>query len=75
MNGRIGEKFERVGTQNVVPGRRVIRTDEVACVGGPHSHDRQQPVIELILEGDVVMAIDVTCSCGEKTRLWCSYEQ
>ena len=74
MNGRIVEKFERDGTHNVVPGRRVIRTDEVACVGGPHSHDQQQPVIELIHDGDVITAIDVTCSCGETIRLWCSYE-
>jgi hypothetical protein len=74
MNGRTVEQFARTGTQNVVPGSRVVRTSEVACVGVPHSHERSQPVIELVREGDVVTAIDVTCSCGETIRLWCSYE-
>ena len=74
MSDRIVQKFVRDGTHSVVPGRRVVRTDEVTCVGIPHSHDRQQPVIELIRDGEVVTAIDVTCSCGETIRLWCSYE-
>jgi len=75
MNGHIVEKCVRDGTHSVVPGSRVVRTNEVACVGSPHSHERQQPVLELIREGEVITAIDVTCSCGEKIRLWCSYEQ
>jgi hypothetical protein len=74
MNGRLVEKFVRDETRNVVPGSRVVSSGEVTCVGVPHAHERQQPVIELIREGDVVTAIDVTCSCGEKLRLWCSYE-
>lgn len=74
MNGRSATTSSRDGSQSIVPGGRVVRTSEVTCVGVPHSHDRQQPTVELIREGDVVTAIDVTCACGGKVRLWCSYE-
>lgn len=58
----------------IVPGSRVRRSDEVAPIGGPHSHEGSEPVVELVKDGDVVQAIDVTCRCGHKMRVWCSYE-
>ena len=32
-----------------------------------------QPQIELIREGDVIKAIDVLCTCGQRMRLHCVY--
>lgn len=59
----------------VIPGDRVVRSHDVVQVGGrPHLKHDGTASVELITEGDVVKAIDVTCSCGQKIRLWCSYE-
>jgi hypothetical protein len=73
MTGRIPEKFTRESALSVLPGHRVVQATETARVGSSHSHASSQPTIELIREGDLVKAIDVTCSCGEKMRIWCSY--
>lgn len=73
MTGRIPEKFVREFSDAIVPSHRVVQTNEVARVGSSHVHGGAQPTVELIREGDVVKAIDVTCSCGEKIRIWCSY--
>ena len=75
----MSEKIERAFVRDiahsvVVPGNRVVRSAEVARVGGrPNAHDGS-PIIELVTEANVVRAIDVTCSCGQKMRLWCSYD-
>lgn len=74
MQGGIVEKFVRGGVHNVVPGNHVVRSGGVANGGGSPAHGHAAPTIELLREGDVVQAIDVTCSCGETIRLWCSYE-
>ena len=59
----------------VVPGNRVIRSTELAHVGGPHlATHTDMPKVDLVIEANIVRAIDVTCSCGKKFRIWCSYE-
>lgn len=66
----------------VVPGSRVIRSAELAYVGGrpatttlPSCNSSHgTPAVELVTEADIVRAIDVTCACGNKIRIWCSYE-
>ena len=67
----------------VVPGNRVIRSAELAYVGGrpatttlptPNATNQGNPTVELVTEADIVRAIDVTCACGKKIRIWCSYE-
>ena len=35
---------------------------------------RTEPRIELIYDGDVVRALEVICSCGERIRIRCDYE-
>lgn len=75
MTGRSTERFVRDVPQAVVPGHRVVQAAEVARVGNANAHSVVQPTIELIRDGELVKAIDVTCSCGEKMRLWCSYEE
>ena len=59
----------------VVPASRVIRSSEVAHVGGRPTSAKGTPKIELIKEDEIVRAIDVICECGQKIRLWCSYEE
>jgi hypothetical protein len=67
-------------TRGVVPGRKVLIEDGPAAVviAPPRLHAPHAPVaaprIELVREGDVIRAIEVTCSCGEKIRLHCVYE-
>ena len=66
----------------VVPGSRVIRSAELAYVGGRPAAttlpscqtNHATPTVELVTEAGIVRAIDVTCACGNKIRIWCSYE-
>lgn len=75
MSDRVSRIFERDPANSVVvPGSRVIRSAEVAHVGGRPEISTHVPSIELVTEANIVRAIDVTCACGEKMRLWCSYE-
>ena len=52
---RTAEKASRDLSQSIVPGHRVIQTAEVARVGGPQVHANEEPTVELIREGDVVL--------------------
>jgi hypothetical protein len=75
MSDRIPKVYERsISHSAVVPGSRVVRSAEVAHVGGRHELHNSNPTIELVTEGNIVRAIDVTCPCGQKVRVWCSYE-
>lgn len=58
----------------IVPGSRVRQSAEVAPVGVPQPAEPEAPTVELIKDGDLVRAIDVTCRCGHKMRVWCAYE-
>ena len=58
----------------IVPGSRVRQSSELAPVGLPRQVDEHGATVELVKEGDLVRAIDVTCACGQKTRVWCVYE-
>lgn len=76
MTARATDKSGRDLPHSVLPGHRVIQTTETARVGSSHVHPRTvggQPKVELVRDGDIVKAIDVTCSCGEQIRIWCSY--
>ncbi|WP_040591595.1 hypothetical protein [Schlesneria paludicola] len=75
MSERITRAFVRDIVQSaVVPGNRVVRSTELAHVGGRHASHNETASIELVKENDIVRAIDVTCACGQKMRIWCSYE-
>jgi hypothetical protein len=66
--------------RGVVPGRKVTLEGGPAAVviAPPRLHAPHAPAavpqIELIREGDVIRAIEVTCTCGEKIRLHCEYQ-
>lgn len=69
-----GESHRHV--RAVIPARAVRAAREEASSG-----ERQQaaaapagPKVELVREGGVIRAIDVTCTCGERLRIVCEYE-
>jgi hypothetical protein len=70
-----GESHRHV--RAVIPAR-VVRAAEVAGEAAPAEERREPaaagPRVELVREGGVVRAIDVTCSCGERLRIVCEYE-
>ncbi len=63
----------------IIPGQLVHVTGEAVRVAIPTGETTAsppasgEPHIELIREGDVVQAIEVTCTCGRKIRLRCAY--
>lgn len=63
----------------IIPGQLVHVTGEAVRVAiptgeaSPPPPTSGDPHIELIREGDVVQAIEVTCTCGRKIRLRCVY--
>ncbi len=79
MKGAVMERVERVegefANRGVVPGRKVVAAGDAGTVliGHPKA-TACKPRIELVREGDVIQAIDVTCACGQKVRLHCQYE-
>ncbi len=59
----------------VINAAHVHLGDEPARINLPHSgHPKGEPRIELIRDGDIIRAIEVICSCGERIRLRCDYE-
>jgi hypothetical protein len=57
----------------VVPGQLVRITAETAHVNVPGHEAALTPRVELITQGDVIQAIDILCTCGQKIRLRCLY--
>ena len=75
MSERSGKVFVRdIAHSVVIPGDRVVRSADVAHVGGRPASHGDSPTVELVTEDNNVRAIDITCACGKKMRLWCSYE-
>jgi len=71
-----GERSPR----GVVPGRKVFVEQGASgvLISPPRGHAPAgacAPHIELVREGDVIQAIDVTCTCGQKIRLRCVYDE
>jgi hypothetical protein len=68
---------ERSGTEGsgrgVVPGHQVRLSGEATRVGAPCAGSVGEPKVNLVREGDTVVAIDVTCPCGQRLRLRCVY--
>ena len=67
------------GPRGLVPGRTVRVEPGATAVGvsPPRAHMTPGTCalhIELVRDGDVIQAIDVTCTCGQKIRLRCLYD-
>lgn len=63
-----------VAATAVVHADCVKVSGEAVRVGAPLPPPKPQPTIELVREGGVVRAIDITCGCGEKIRVVCEYD-
>jgi hypothetical protein len=63
------------GYRAVVPGRKVlVENGPAAVMILPPGARPGAPQIEVVRDGDVIQAIDVTCACGAKIRLRCCYD-
>jgi hypothetical protein len=74
------EQIEGEFVSRVVPGRKVLVEEGPSAVmivpprsvaAGPGC----TPQIDLVRDGEAIQAIDVTCTCGQKIRLRCVYEE
>lgn len=58
----------------VVHSDCVKLSGESVRIGAPLPPPKGPPTVELIREGGLIRAIDVTCGCGEKIRILCEYD-
>jgi hypothetical protein len=57
----------------VVSAQRVRDSGQRVRVPVPGHEACAEPVIEVVRQGDVVVAIDITCPCGRSFRVVCDY--
>lgn len=57
----------------VVSGQRVREAGGRITVPIQGHKGCDQPVVEVIRQGEVVHAIDITCPCGRRLRVLCDY--
>lgn len=50
-----------------------IRPPHAGHAGAPDAPERQAPAVECIRQGDKVVRLVVTCSCGERIEIDCLY--
>jgi hypothetical protein len=71
------EQRENAGSRG--PHRSVISAGRVTlggrpfCVGAAETA-KEGPLVELVREDGVIRAIDITCACGQRVRLLCTYD-
>ena len=58
---------------NVIPASHIRLGAEPVALCIPGLHPAEQPHVNLIREGDVVRAIEIVCTCGERIVLNCVY--
>lgn len=69
-----GETVGETTHRAIIPGKFVNVTEDPVRVAAPQKGpDGDEPQLEFIREGDVILAIEVTCGCGRKMRLLCQY--
>ncbi len=57
----------------VVAGARVRVTGAAVRVGPVRPPDAHEPQVQVVREGDVIRAIQVVCTCGERIHIRCDY--
>lgn len=58
----------------VVRAARVRVTGEPVRIGAPApTSAAHEPAVRIVRDGDVIQALEVTCSCGERIRIRCEY--
>ncbi|AWM37377.1 hypothetical protein [Gemmata obscuriglobus] len=58
----------------VVRAARVRVTGEPVRIGAPApTGGGHEPTVRVVREGDLIQALEVTCTCGERIRIRCEY--
>lgn len=57
----------------VVSAPCVREGEDRAVIPVPGHECADEPTLELVREGDIVRAIDVSCPCGRKFRILCEF--
>ncbi|MCS6864653.1 MAG: hypothetical protein RMJ56_17635 [Gemmataceae bacterium] len=59
----------------VIPAARVRLSPESVRVGPPRpaTAAEREPQLKVIRDGDVVRAIQITCTCGQQMIIQCEY--
>ena len=59
---------------SVVIGAQQVRlSNDRQSIPLPHAHRAAEPTIHLVRDGDAVVAVEITCSCGEHIRVKFDY--
>lgn len=62
-----------MGGETVVRGPCVHVSGDPARVGVPGQEPPAEPRLEVIRDGEAIVAIDIFCGCGQHIRLHCVY--
>jgi hypothetical protein len=57
----------------VISGATVQMSGEAARIGMPRTDVPCEPTVEVVQDAGIIRAIDITCTCGRKTRVHCVY--
>jgi hypothetical protein len=58
---------------NIIPASHIRLLGESLPVGAPGAEPCAEPQVNVIRDGDVVRAIEVVCTCGQRVVLDCVY--
>lgn len=58
----------------LIAAQRVREANGRITVAIPGHSACEEPTVELVREGNIVRAIDITCPCGRRLRILCDYE-
>ena len=58
---------------NVIPASDIRVGSEPVALGIPNHEPGAEPRVNLIRDGNAVLAIEIVCSCGERIVLTCVY--
>jgi hypothetical protein len=61
------------GGRAVVPGHCIQFSADSTLVGAPGPSAGTGPKVDLIRDGAVIKAIEISCTCGQRIRLNCVY--
>jgi hypothetical protein len=57
----------------VVSAPAVRESEARVTIPVPGHECGEEPRVDLVREGDIVRAIDITCPCGRRVRVLCEY--
>jgi hypothetical protein len=59
-----------------IAGQQLANSQQTTAIPvGPQNHGSSDaPQIEVVRQGEVVQALDITCSCGCQMRVLCEYD-